>query len=166
MKNEISRLCGGYYRSFSRFKKCVGEMDESMVFLQKCASFLLEEDDENVDELKRRFTHLFFEEYGKRLAGNCGCSNLIFDHQRIRVKQPRVFVDLLSGLYFLNLIDCNIDQFARAIYAVFDTGYTFETLQKKLHTDTYLSDELYTNIKSLLDKLTIKFPDKKNKTNK
>ena len=56
-----------------------------MTFLQECARFLLETHEEK-NELKQRFTNLFFETYGQQIAGDCGCSHLVFDHQLIPVR--------------------------------------------------------------------------------
>ena len=78
MEKQITHLCGGYYRSFKQFKIHVEMMDNNMTFLQECARFLLETHEEK-NELKQCFTNLFFETYGQQIAGNCGCSHLIFD---------------------------------------------------------------------------------------
>ena len=112
MEKQITHLCGGYYRSFKQFKIHVEMMDNNMTFLQECARFLLETHEEK-NELKQRFTNLFFETYGQQIAGDCGCSHLVFDHQLIPVRQPEFLIDLMHTTLDLGVIDCSSDHLGR-----------------------------------------------------
>lgn len=151
MENQITHLCGGYYRSFAQFKQQVKKMEDSMTFLQDCALFLQESAGEADDEKKIRFTHLFFEAYGKQLAGPCGCSNLIFDHQLIEVDRKEFFVDLMHASLTLGVMECHSDHLARNLNAVFNINFSLSTFQRKLRTDTLRSGELYQKLKSCKD---------------
>ena len=77
-----------------------------MTFLQDCACFLQESSCKTDDEKKKCFTHLFFETYGKQLAGPCGCSNLIFDHELIKVNHQEFFIDLMHVVLVYGVIGC------------------------------------------------------------
>lgn len=147
MENQITRLCGGYYRSFTKFKQQVENMEENMTFLQGCARFLQESSGRNDDPKKIRFTHLFFETYGKLLAGACGCSGLILDHQLVKIKHRDFFIDLMHASLTLGVMGCHSDHLARNLHAVFDVGVTLSTLQRKLRADTILSNKFYDKLK-------------------
>ena len=151
MENIITHLCGGYYRSFARFKQQVKNMEESMTFLQDCARFLQESADGGDDPKKIRFTHLFFETYGKQLAGPCGCSDLILDHQLIKVNHREFFIDLMHASLSLGVMDCHSDHLARNLQAVFDVGFALSTLQRKLRADTRLTNRLHEKLKHCKD---------------
>lgn len=147
MENKITRLCGGYYRSFTQFKQQVENMEESMTFLQDCARFLQESSTGNDDPKKIRFTHLFFETYGKLLAGACGCSGLILDHQLVKIKHREFFIDLMHASLTLGVMDCYSDHLARNLHAVFDVGFTLSTLQRKLRADTRQANQFHEKLK-------------------
>lgn len=151
MEKQITHLCGGHYRSFSKFKKQVEMRGNNMTFLQECARFLLETHEEK-DEEKQRFTNLFFETYGQQIAGYCGCSHLIFDHQLITVRQPELLIDLMHVALNLGVMDCSSDHLGRNLNAVFKTKFSLSTLQRKLRANTLRESMLYEKIKSYKDK--------------
>ena len=151
MEKQITHLCGGYYRSFKQFKIHVEMMDNNMTFLQECARFLLETHEEK-NELKQRFTNLFFETYGQQIAGDCGCSHLVFDHQLIPVRQPEFLIDLMHATLDLGVIDCSSDHLGRNLNAVFKTKFSLSTFQRKLRANTLREGILYKKIKSYKDK--------------
>ena len=146
MENQITHFCGGYYRSFSKFKQQVNKMDDNMTFLQDCACFLQESSCKTDDEKKKCFTHLFFETYGKQLAGPCGCSNLIFDHELIKVNHQEFFIDLMHVVLVSGVIDCHSDHLARNLSAAFDIDFSLSTFQRKLREDTLMADKLHKSI--------------------
>lgn len=123
-------------------------MEDSTMFLQDCARFLQESSCMTDGEKKKRFTHLFFENYGKQLAGPCGCSTLIFDHQLIPVNQLAFFIDLMHAALTFGVIDCHSDHLARNLYAVFDVRFALSTFQRKLRADTLLTNELHQKLQS------------------
>lgn len=151
MEEQIKKLCGGYYRSFTQFKQQVKNMEDSRTFLQDCARFLQESSGRGDDPKKIRFTHLFFESYGKQLAGACGCSGLILDHQLIKVSHQEFFIDLMHVSLTLGIMDCHSDHLARNLHAVFDVGFALSTLQRKLRTDTLMANELHKKLKLCKD---------------
>lgn len=122
-----------------------------MTFLQDCARFLLEPSGGKNDLKKERFTHLFFETFGKQLAGPCGCSNLIFDHQLIEVSQQEFFIDLMHAALVLGVMECHSDHLARNLNAVFNIDFSLSTFQRKLRADTLRSGVLYQKFKSCKD---------------
>ena len=119
-------------------------MDNNMTFLQECARFLLETHEEK-NELKQRFTNLFFETYGQQIAGDCGCSHLVFDHQLIPVRQPEFLIDLMHATLDLGVIDCSSDHLGRNLNAVFKTKFSLSTFQRKLRANTLRESILYKN---------------------
>ena len=116
-------------------------METNMTFLQECARFLLETHEEK-NELKQRFTNLFFETYGQQIAGDCGCSHLVFDHQLIPVRQPEFLIDLMHATLDLGVIDCSSDHLGRNLNAVFKTKFSLSPsgkvycIKKSNHTRT------------------------------
>lgn len=148
MEDQINKLSGGYYRSFKKFKQQVEYKDDRVTFLHDCARFLQESIRADDDPRKVSFTKHFFENYGKQLAGACGCSGLVLDHQLIKVTRRDIFVDLMHAALSLGVIDCYSDHLARNVHAVFDVGLALSTLQRKLRTDTLQADLIYDKLKS------------------
>ncbi len=136
MEEQITHLCGGYYRSFARFKRQVEKMEDSRRFIEECAHFLTNNPDTAGDELKERFTRLFFKAYGKMLAGDCGCSNLVYDFQRIRVVEQDFFLDMMRAAVEIGILDCSHDELAVVLYAGYRTRFALKTIKNRLITET------------------------------
>lgn len=152
MEEQITHLCGGYYRSFARFKRQVEKMEDSRRFIEECAHFLTNNPDSGGDELKERFTHLFFKAYGKMLAGDCGCSNLVYDFQRIRVVEQDFFLDMMRAAVEIGILDCSHDELAAVFYAGYRTRFALKTIKNRLGTDTLRGGKLQEALEKALGK--------------
>lgn len=104
--------------------------------MQECAEFLTASARAGDDEKKLRFTRLFFETYGGELAALYGCSRPVFDHQVLAVGHPELFILWMHLLLKAGIVEGPSDRLARNLHAVFDTGFTLSTLQRKLREES------------------------------
>jgi len=103
-----------------------------------------------------RISRNFFDEYGKIIAGPCGCSHLVPDHRKAKVENSHAFLSLTTALYYTPWIDCSITELTHIVESGFHTGYRFNTLRDRLGKGSELSDafsELFSNpkIKNLVE---------------
>ncbi len=82
------------------------------------------------ERVEATFHEPFFETYGQQIAGDCGCSHLVFDHQLIPVRQPEFLIDLMHATLDLGVIDCSSDHLGRNLNAIFKTKFSLSTFQK------------------------------------
>ncbi len=100
--------------------------------MHELAQFLMDSVSPKDSPSKVRFTHCFFEAFGREIAGPCGCTNFVFDHQRIPVRHPDLLIDLMKYCDEIDVFDASLSQLANNLLAAFQIPYTEKTLRRKL----------------------------------
>lgn len=122
-------------RSYGLLEKLLKEVNYDPAVMRYWAEQLSPYQIDGATE-KMRVSRLFFEDHGKTLAGICGCSKLIFDHQRVTIVKNccRDFL-ITHGLMFHAGIygDISATALARLLKSAFDIpAFNENTLADRL----------------------------------
>jgi len=135
----LLRMYSNNLRSFSLLKERIEKEKIDIHQLRNFAHILLPYQLEEKGD-KPRLSRNFFDEYGKFIAGPCGCSHLIPDHRKAKVTNVHAFLSLTTTLYQTHWIDCSLTELAHIIECGFHTGYSYNTLRDRLGKGSELSD--------------------------
>jgi len=122
-------------RSFRLLDEMLRGVDFNPVIMQEWAERLQPYQMEGPVD-KMRLSRMFFESYKDRLAGICGCSYLLPDHQRVKVAPPfeEQFVITLGLMFHAGVFGDKVpaNAVARALKMYCDISYKENTLSDKL----------------------------------
>lgn len=127
-------------RSFKQLEKHLQKRNYDPYELKKWADRLLPYQCEGKDRIVSISQH-FFESFGPLLAGNCGCSELFYDHQRIKVPETmqKDLLDEFSSLWEQGYFpETPSHRIARLMTVVFQLQYKESSLAVMLRKNRKL----------------------------
>lgn len=84
------------------------------------------------NERRLLFGSNFFDTYGKRIAGNCGCTQLLYDHQRLKVDNFQPVVNFYARMIRDENFQHNYTRTATALVSTFQVDLSVEYVRRLL----------------------------------
>lgn len=109
--------------SFSLLKKAINEQKNEGrdIFL---LAFLLGDSKIRMKKTWNGLAESFFEYYRESIFRYCGYDTGPLNLERIRVKEPKLFIEYMSGMYRYGMFEnCSYEELAEFIHMVFQTGH-------------------------------------------
>lgn len=122
MKQDITKMHDGKNYSFKAYQQSLNFRTEQEQILKDTATLLLEQT--HTSPRQQSFKNKFFDTYCKKLAGNCGCSEVLPDHLRIDRKWEQLFIELTVAIFKIcEMKDMPIKRIAKLLLCTLDSRY-------------------------------------------